>query len=405
MSASHPARRVAVVVWAHLVIDWLSAVVIPILSVLEARVDMPPQRGAILVAVGSIASGVIQPLVALVSDKFDTRWAGTAGLVAAAFAMGCVGYARTFEHLLILQIIGTAGIGAFHPIGAAAAGHLAGRRRATTISVFYAFGLAGGVSGSFSIPWLADHFDLRVLAWTLVPSLLTAALLAWAIHGVAHRHHRAHELHAALPPHVQRRRWVDVALLYVANALRFVVNMMLAYLLVRWCEQQVLAREGATLLDDALRTRASRMNGPLQGSMAIGMGVSGLLLGYLAPVRLAKPLLTLVPLVGVVAIPAFARSEHPALASLLAGLMGLGYSAVMPLTITLAQRLLPHRTSLASALMMGGAWALAAVGPPGVQALLAQGVTLVQCFDLAAALLFLSALLALFLGPVPDDHH
>jgi MFS family permease len=42
---------------------------------------------------------------------------------------------------------------------------------------------------------------------------------------------------------------------------------------------------------------------------------------------------------------------------------GIGFGACIPLSMGLAQRMLPHRTSLASGLMLGGAWAFAFVGP------------------------------------------
>ena len=48
---------------------------------------------------------------------------------------------------------------------------------------------------------------------------------------------------------------------------------------------------------------------------------------------------------------------------LLAVLAGIGFAAMIPITIALAQQLLPHRANLASSLMMGGAWAVAMLGP------------------------------------------
>lgn len=398
-------QRLWTVIVAHGVIDWLSAVVVPILTYLEGRVHMTPAQGAMLIAVGSISSGIIQPLVALVSDKHDTRWAGTLGLLAAAGAMGSIGFAQDFHHLLILQIIGTAGIGAFHPVGAAAAGQLAAGKRGSVISVFYAAGLAGGVLGSFTMPRVVHAFDLKALAWAIGPCVLFALLLAWAIHAVPHRHARAHEHHSSLPDQERRRRWRDVSLLFAANALRFIVNMMLVQLIKRWCEARVLGEHGVSELTPDLRLASSGINGPIQGMMALGMGVSGLALGRLAPLRHAKAVLFLTPLAGVVAIALFPSSGSLGVAWALAAMMGLGYAAVMPLTITMGQRLLPHRTGLASALMMGGAWTLAAAGPPVAQGLLAEGWSLRSCFVLVAALLLASAFLALPLGEVPPESH
>jgi MFS transporter, FSR family, fosmidomycin resistance protein len=412
-----PLGRLATVIFAHGVIDWLSAIVIPILSYLEGRVEMTPTQGATLIAVGSIASGLIQPMVALISDKHDTRWAGTAGLIAAVLAIGCLGFAQNFTHLLLIQIIGTAGIGAFHPVGAAAAGQLAGRARSGAISIFYATGLAGGVSGSFASPQIAEHLGLKSLVWTIPPVLLFALVLAWAIHKVPHRQAGALDHHNSLPQAERRRRWCDVSLLYIGNVFRFVANMMLVVLLVRWCETQILMETKAASLNADLRLEASILNGPLQAMMALGMGISGLAVGWFVSVERAKWFLFGMPLVGVVVVAAFpwlprmgvhvemvhGGIQGKAAVWFVAALMGMGYSAVMPLTITMAQRLLPHRTSLASALMMGGAWSVAFVGPPAAQWMLKVGLSMEQCFGVVAGLLFLSSLLALPMGKTPED--
>jgi FSR family fosmidomycin resistance protein-like MFS transporter len=409
-----PIARLATVIVAHGVIDWLSAIIIPILSYLEGRVGMTQAQGAWLIAIGSISSGLIQPLVAIFSDRHNTRWAGTAGLGAAAVAVGCVGFAQDYAHLVIIQIIGTAGIGAFHPVGASAAGQLAGKARSGAISIFYATGLLGGVLGSFSSPQIAAHLGLKNLAWTILPIVLFAAVLARAIHAIPHRHAGAQEHHNSLPLEERRRRWRDIGLLYGGNVFRFVVNMMLVQLLVRWSDAQTLATTGDAGLTQELRLTSAHINGPMQAMMAIGMGVSGLTLGWFVPMEKAKAFLIGMPLLGVAAIALFPRLEamgvpvaSPGIGTatvwFMAAMMGVGYSAVMPLTITMAQRLLPHRTSLASALMMGGAWSIACIGPPTAQWMLKSGVSLERCFAVVAGLLFVSSLLALPLGKTPED--
>jgi MFS family permease len=137
------------------------------------------------------------------------------------------------------------------------------------------------------------------------------------------------------------------------------------------------------------------------------------------PQRLERTVLIALPLMGSVAIllfPVFAPSDGgngPANiglgvvgAGIVAFLAGIGYAGVMPLTITMAQRLLPHRTSLASGLMMGGAWSLAACGPPLVQWMLgtltartgSMTTAMAWCFVFVASLLAMSGLLGIPLG-------
>jgi MFS family permease len=227
-----------------------------------------------------------------------------------------------------------------------------------------------------------------------------AAGLAWAIHSIPHRHVTAHADHAALPKEERDRRWRDVALLFAANAIRFTVNMMLIQLIIRWSERWALDQASAESLTHELRMRATEINGPLQAAMSIGMGIAAILVGWLMRPHLEKPTLLAVPILGAVAIAAYPHATSLWSAFSLAVVGGIGYAGVMPITITMAQRLLPHRTSLASALMLGGAWTIAASGPPIAQWLYAR-VDLKEAFVWVAGLLLVSVALTIPLRRSP----
>ena len=62
----------------------------------------------------------------------------------------------------------------------------------------------------------------------------------------------------------------------------------------------------------------------------------------------------------------------------------------------MAQRLLPHRTSLASGLMLGGAWFFASLGPLLVQWLYTN-YGLRTSFAIVAVMLFASGMIGFFL--------
>lgn len=390
---------------AHCVVDFFSYIIIPLVTVLQASAHFTAKEDALLLGLGSIASGVIQPLTALWSDKHDTRWLGTAGAVVAAIAMSLIGYVHDFWLLLVLQGVGSAGVGAFHPVAAAAVGHLSGERRARGVAMFYSAGMLGAIAAGFIMPQYASRLGLQPVAWLMIPGLLAAMGLAWAIHGVPHRHATAHDEHRALPPEVRRRRWVDISLLYASNVVRFVVNMMLVQLLIRWSEARVLAEHAATQLTPELRHDASEINGPLQAAMSIGMLFAGLAVGLVVKPRMEKPLLVWMPAAGAACIAAFpyvTAGEGPLggvpMAFAFSILGGIGYAGVVPITISMAQRLLPHRTSLASGLMMGGAWAIAAIGPALAQQLY-QRVGLTWSFVGVGAVLLVAVVLGAKVQP------
>lgn len=404
--------RMWLTIVTHLVVDFFSFVMVPLMSVIEGRVGMTQGQAALILGAGAISSGLIQPIIALISDKHDTRILGTLGFLVAVICVCSVGFVSSFQQLLLLQIIGAAGIGAFHPVAAAAVGQLSAQRRARGLALFHAAGMIGGVLGNVVTPHyftlMGGKTDavvgLKSLIWLCIPGLLCVIVLAWAIHGVAHRSHDAATKHAQLEPLQRKARWRVVWLLYAGNVLRFMGDMCLIQLVIRWTETKALLAANAPALTEALRAEASQLNGPLQAAKQVGMGLGGLVIGFLIARRHEKALLLWVPMFGAVALAAMPHTGYWVHLSDISGLMamllcliaGIGYAGVVPTTIAIAQRMLPHRTSLASGLMMGGAWSIAALGPTLVQFLLSR-FGLNTAFAIVGAMLAISGLLALLL--------
>ncbi len=388
--------RLAMLVVGHIVVDCFSMTVVPLLSVLEGRVTITPGQGAMLLAVGSLCSGLIQPIVAALSDRYNTRIFGPLGLLAAALALSMLGFVGAYGQLLLLQAIAAAGIGAFHPVGASAMGQLSGRRRSIGVAVFFTGGMIGSTVGSLLVPALNAHFGLRALSWFIVPGVIGALALWAAIGAVPHRHGEAGARAAALSSDDIRRRWHAVAILYAGNIIRFAVNQSLVTLVVRWAESTTLRASGEEALTTALRESSSIINGRMQAAMTIGMGIGGLFGGAVVRPGREKRVLVGSAIIGVPAIMSFPFAT-PWIAVALAVCAGVGFASATPVSIAVAQRLLPHRTSLASSLMMGGAWVFAASGPLLAQALI-SALGLGGAFAAISILLGLSGMITFLLS-------
>lgn len=394
-----PRLRAGVAIGAHTAVDFYSFLPIGLLPLFRARLDATPAQVALLLAVGSVTSGLVQPAAAFVSDRLNTRSIGTLGLLVAALAICAMPFAPSFAALLALYGAGAAGVGAFHPPAVAAVGQLAGRRRSLAVSVFFLAGMVGGILGNVLPPQHAARFGIESLAWLAIPGVAVAAALAWAIHAVPHRRHDAHETHRALSRPERRRRWAAVWLLYAGNFVRFSVNMALVYLLLAWVEQRVRSHASADPLALDLAQRASAINGAMQAAMQVGMGGAGLAAGWFLRAHHEKAALVAVPMLGAAATALIPNASVPA-GFALTVLAGVGFGGLVPITIALAQRLLPHRTSLASSLMMGGAWAFAGIGSLAAERL-HHALGLHAAFVATAAALALAGLLSLLLpGPL-----
>lgn len=441
-TASHRLRAAATIL-VHLVVDLFSFLLIPLLVVIEGHFHLTPAQGTGLIAIGSLSSGLIQPVIALLSDKHDTRALGTLGFLVAVLAIGSVGYIHSYAALVALQIVATAGIGAFHPVAAAAVGQLAHQRRSLALAWFYTAGMLGGVGGNLLAPewagWfgqlpplplpahgtaaaattsIATSFDaergLKSLAYLIPFGLVFVALLVWAIHSIPHRHAGARERHAALDPLVRAARWRMVWLLYIGNILKFSVDNAVIAMVKEWSKHLAASRyvaEGSAAAQSELALHAAHIAGPLQAAKQVGMGIGGLSLGFLLARKYEKHALIAFPLFGALALFALPRIGEWVTSFIggltpaqtvqyadwagwfMCGLAGIGYGATVPLTLSIAQRLLPHRTSLASALMLGGAWSIGSFGPAAAQ-WIANRFGLSAAFTATAGAMVLAAIVA-----------
>ncbi|MFK7758325.1 MAG: MFS transporter [Phycisphaerales bacterium] len=381
--------RAGVTIVTHFVVDVFSFIGIALLPMLAVLLEIRPEQKALLLALGSVCSGAVQPLIAWASDRYDTRAFGTAGFVIAVLCIGNLGYAQDFTQLAILYSLGAMGIGAFHPPAAATVGQLGGAKRSKYVAIFFLAGMIGGIVGNVFTPVYVDWMTpdavliadgtagprdgLLALRWFIPVGLVSALILAIAIHKSSHRHHAAHEHQGSWDRKERRTRWFAVWVLYATNVLRFTTNMALVYLFTEWASRYILVREGAEEMTEQLGIQASQVNGTLQAAMQIGMGGGGIVLGFLLAARFEKAVFVLFPILGALSIaliPGLSELD-PALGRwavwVAAIVSGIGFGSAIPVSMSLAQRLLPHRTSLVSGLMLGGAWMLSFLGPMGAE--------------------------------------
>jgi FSR family fosmidomycin resistance protein-like MFS transporter len=319
-------------------------------------------------------------------------------LLLAAICLSSIGLATSMTSLSVIYVLGMIGVGIFHPVGASSMGQLAatlpGSRRSLGVSFFFVAGMLGGITGSLIAPRIAAQpGGFHWLRYAMIPGLLVAAMLHLAIARVPHRDHQV----PARAAGETARRWRMVGLLYCSNAMRFTVNMTLFYLFIRWAQAAV--RETGVVAEAEVAAVAAPINGNLVALVVLGMAVGGLIAGSTVRPGREKLPLVLVPICFAPAIAGFGRASVP-VGYLLAVAAGIGFAAMIPVTISLSQRLLPNRTSLASGLMLGGAWSLAVLGPVTAEFCLhSLDLTLETTFTLTAVLLALSGLVCCFLSP------
>ena len=355
---------------------------------------MTDSQGAWFLGVGSLCSGLAQPFFAWLSDRTGNRAFGGLGLCIVAILLSSFGLAANMLYLFAFYAFGMIGNGMFHPVAASTIGALRPAKRSLAVSCFFVAGMLGGIFGSTLGPRLlvGEHgFDW--LRLTAIPAIAAAIFLHFNIRSVEHRQLVTDSKGEQI---VLTNHWGPVVLLYFSAATRFLVNLALVYLYVRWVESLVAIEDpslGSTEVSEKAAPMAGNMNACSFAGMAIGGLLSGLLikqgnekLPYLILPIICAPIIALIPYSGLWGGCALSVGA------------GFCFATLVPVTISIAQRLMPGRTSLASGLMMGGAWAFSMFGP-----VLAE--TLIQNFGIKTAFACVATLTAVsgfFMIPVPN---
>ena len=117
---------VLAILLGHFIVDTYSSIVAPLIGVIETEFGMKPEWAAILLGLGSVVSGLSQPVFAWVSDRTGSRVFGAIGIVLGGLGIGLIGFSSSITMVFGMFALGMVGIGMFHPIATAKIGAIAG---------------------------------------------------------------------------------------------------------------------------------------------------------------------------------------------------------------------------------------------------------------------------------------
>ena len=180
-------RMLALLALGHMTTDVYQGSVPALLPFLKDAFQLNyTQTGTIVLAM-QVASSLIQPIFGYLADRAERGWLMPAGVAVAALGITVMGSAPSYTACLFLITLGSLGIAAFHPQAYKAAHRYSGDRRATGMSLFTVGGNVGHALGPLFITVVILAFGLRSAFIGMVPGLIVAWLLLWAIPAAARR--------------------------------------------------------------------------------------------------------------------------------------------------------------------------------------------------------------------------
>ncbi len=326
--------------FGHFSVDVLNATVPIILAILSLPLGLSNTAIGLIATVYTFANSLTQPLFGWLTDRYNLRWLGAAGVMwtAVFYAISAVSPGWWSIVFLTLSALGSA---AFHPHGTTVAARVPLRVITTATAIFFLFGQTGSGLGPLvggALVQAASRAGLLVLAG------MTAVSAVWMWWHQPELHAPAHESHAGRAPLPVG----GVALVLFALTLfsRTTVQAMTTTFLPKH-------------LQDLGWTPAAY--GVVLSMVMIGSALGNVMGGNLADRVGRKPVLAASLLLAVPPLWLYLNTSGLTL-YLLLFLVGLTTGAGFAVSVVMAQAMLPARKALASGLVLGFMFASGAVG-------------------------------------------
>jgi MFS transporter, FSR family, fosmidomycin resistance protein len=327
---------------AHFFIDVYSSALGALQPYLVGRLGLSLEQAGIAGGVMIFSSSVMQPAYGYLSDRLHTRLFTILAPAVAGVFISALGWAPSYALVLLLVVLGGAGIAAFHPQGSALAIADAGASRGRAMSLFVSAGTLGMAIGPTYFTAVIGRTGLERSLWAAVPGVLVTITLVWLLPRAnvrstfrVEKKLNWDELYAVRKP---------LTVLYFLVFIRSIVQITYAQFLPLY-----LSRErGFSLQQSSLLL-----------SMYLACGaVGGFLGGHFAD-RFGGKRIIMISMLGSVPFLATFFLAHGVLAALGLAIGGLVLLFTIPVNVVMAQELAPRQAGTVSALMMGFSWGMA----------------------------------------------
>lgn len=364
----------------HFSVDMYSGMLPLILLALTGPLGLSYTQVGLVGMIFSVTSSVSQPFFGWLGDRRYNRVLAVVGVAAIATAMGMMRFADEYTQLLMLTPIAGLGSAAFHPQGAVLASKASHEQRGSAMSIFmlggnsgFAFGpLLGGLA--FTV---AGGYMPEMLA---VIGLLQAAIIYW----VMAEQQRPIESEAIVATTSVPRTVMSAAILLgLAMFFRsWVTNSVTTYI------PQVVKAQGFS----------TEVAGGVLFGILMPFAIGGVIGGTLSDRVGRRRVLMISTALACPALLGMLNTSGP-FTWLFGPLLGIALGASLPVTLVMAQQMIPRGLGMMSGAVLGFTFLAGAIGVT-VSGVLADSLGLIQTMNLNAFLPLGAAMLAFFM---PDD--
>lgn len=361
---------ISLIGFGHFTVDFYMGFFPPLLPHLSDLYGLNLTEAGVLVGAAASASSLTQPVFGAVTDRIRSPWLLPAAALLTTCVVSMVSRAQSYLLLMLLAAGGGIGSALYHPFGAAVATRLVRtpNRRATAVSIYSAFGSFGAamsplVAVFVLLTWGLDGFFYAGSLGALLVCLMIAFRKRWLFAarddgagsgaGAGEKHEGATGTpHPSDMSDVGGSTAAGGSVLFRAS---FPLVLLILMLFLRsWAQHAVMSFVSFWF------------EGLGMGEKGYGLGLSlflmsgvagGLICGAFGDKRNRIKVLVLSGVVSAVALAMFLRTSG-AMSFVYLSLAGAGMNGALPISVVLAQEMLPRNTGLASGMTLGFTWGL-----------------------------------------------
>jgi MFS transporter, FSR family, fosmidomycin resistance protein len=174
-------KALALLGLGHMMVDLNTGALPALLPFLKSTLDLSYTMIGTLVLVASLSSSLIQPIFGHLSDRSARPWLLPFGVLAATAGMAAIGFASSYQLVLLLVCVSGIGVASYHPEAYKTAYLATGEKKATGISLFSVGGNVGYGLGPLAVAFCLTMFGQPGLLLLLLPGLLASGLLLWSL--------------------------------------------------------------------------------------------------------------------------------------------------------------------------------------------------------------------------------
>lgn len=331
---------------AHLVCDTYSGFMNPLMPFIAIKLGITLGIATIIISISHIFSSMLQPIFGFYADNTLKRLFVFWGLILVCIFIPLTPIAPNIYILILFMILGSLGGSFFHPQGTGFIHRFAGAN-SNAMGLFMSLGSIGFSFGPLLAAFVVQYWGMEKLPFTTIIGLVTASLMFKFVPKLS-------DSGEICPRKELKKSFTEI-----------LTNKSIQYLLIISMMKTLVTNCACILLPFLWRDMgySAFYIGVALFAFIFAGGIGSLVSNRIEKLVGTKPLLYFSMCVSLPLIIGFALTyqAHPFLSLVIFLLLGFTTMLAQPVTVVMAQRIMPKYKSIVAGLMVGFSWGIIAV--------------------------------------------